>query len=130
MHQFIEGFLNCGSVLLAVVLLNDLLVSLVILDTVRVIEQHGIQSNLNQFLEVFHHQILFLRFGKFTPKQVKVNLADIKLPGRNDSFCRLFNLNILADDVVDLHHQFHIGDCFSLFLQLAIDSRNGLISFS
>ena len=37
-------------------------------------------------------------------------------------------MDVLADDIVDLHHQIHIRGCFSFFLQFAVDGGNCLIS--
>ena len=62
-------------------------------------------------------------------QEIEVNLADVKSFRLCQSFRLLFDMNIFADDIIDLNHQIHITCVLSLFLQFIIDRSDCIISF-
>ena len=62
--------------------------------------------------------------GKLPAQQLKINFADVKLPGRYSLLIRLFHMDVLVDDAVDLHHQVGIVRVFPLLLQALVDGEN------
>ena len=129
-HQIHKGFLDGGAILLTVIIRNDLLIPLIIIDTVRIIEKQAVQFLLNQLLQILHYKVLFLHLRKFPAQQIKVDSADIK-PARLffDHKRHIVYFNILADDRIDFHHQIGCVHVTALFLQFRIDCGNGFILF-
>ena len=80
-HQIHEGFFDRGPVLLAVVGLDDFLISLIVVNPLGVGKQQLVQPLLDQIVQIFQNEIFPLGLGKFPAEQVKVDLADVKLAG-------------------------------------------------
>ena len=83
---------------------------------------------MDHIIQILQKQISILRSDKFSPKKVKVNLADIKALGAigNSGLSHLIHLDVLADDPVDLHHQIRIVHILFLLFQFVGDRLNGI----
>ena len=79
---------------------------------------------IHQFIQIAQQEILPPGVGELPAQQVKINFADVKLPGRYSLLIRLFHMDVLVDDAVDLHHQVGIVRVFSLLLQALVDDEN------
>ena len=77
-HQVHKCLFNCGSVLLIIIGFYDLLVTLHVIDSLGIVQQHFFQALLNQFVQILDHQILTLIFCKLPGQQVKINLTNVK----------------------------------------------------
>ena len=129
LHQLVKGFFYRSSVLFSVICDDNFLIPLVIFDSVGIIKQQCFQPHLYQLLQIPHNQILFLCLGKLPTQEIEVNLADVKPFGLCQTFRLLFDMNIFADDIIDLNHQIHIACMLSLFLQFIINRSDCIISF-
>ena len=63
-----------------------------------------------------------LRLGKFPAEQFKINLADVELLGV--LFTAYVHLNVFVHNLVQFHHQIHIGHMTAFCLQVAGDRVN------
>ena len=63
-----------------------------------------------------------LCLGKFPTEQFKINLADVELLGV--LFTAYVHLNVFVHNLVQFHHQIHIGHMTAFCLQVAGDRVN------
>ena len=65
-HQVHKRLLYGGAILFAVVIRDDLLVSLIIIDAVRIGKDQLVKFLLNDLLQILEYKVLFLDPGKFS----------------------------------------------------------------
>ena len=130
-HQIHKGFFDGSTVLLTVIIRDDLLITLVIINTIRIVEKHTVELLLDDFLQVLHHKVLFLYLRKFPTEQIKVDCTDVK-PARLLFYHHrsVIDFHILADDRIDFHHQIGSINVTALFLKLPVNSSDGFILFA
>ena len=114
----------------AVVILNDFLIALIVVDPLWIGGQHGIQTLLNQVIQILENQMFLFCLGKFPPQQVKIDFADVKLARLHRLFLGFIHLHILADDLIDFHHQLRIVAVLAPPLQLVINRFDGFVFLS
>ena len=130
-HQIHKGLFNGGTILLTVIIRDNLLIPLIIINTIRIVEKQTVELLLDDFLQVLHHKVLFLYLRKFPAQQIKVDCTDVK-PARLLFYHHrsVINFHILADDRIDFHHQIGSINVTALFLKLPVNSGDGFILFT
>ena len=127
LHQFLESLFYRRTVLLLVVVFDDLLVTLIEIDSRRIGTHHLGNSFLQQLLYVFHHQVSLLASGKLVPEQIEIDAANVETAAIGFGQIKMLQLQMLVHNTIDGHTKIGNVGILALLLQLLVNSLYGIL---